>query len=236
MKKTKNPKNYLNNKYNKLNRNKKSINEYSKKFIIKNGEELKKQLKIRNTTKKILIIYYTKKKQNFISKKKLYKKIYSNKESQKQKSRLSTVKSFLKIILILIFIFLQIYPFSFLESNKIPIKIAFYNNCIRYGGIERVTSILLNYFSKEKIFIFYLITISGILENEYPIPRNILRISLNGEANKLYGIIDKEKIDILIYNFDNFKEMEQLNKLNKTKVIYCSHSSFFYSIYRNVYN
>ena len=125
---------------------------------------------------------------------------------------------------------------SFLKSNKTPIKIAFYNNCIRYGGIERVTSILLDYFSKESSFIFILITTSGILDGEYPIPKNIKRISLLTQNTNVFEIIVKEKIDILVYNRDINEEISLLNKLNNTKVIYTTHSSFFYRIYQNDYN
>ena len=57
----------------------------------------------------------------------------------------------------------------FNNSNSDKINVAFYNYCIRYGGIERVTAILLNYFYKEDNFNFYLITVSGILEGEYSI-------------------------------------------------------------------
>ena len=122
------------------------------------------------------------------------------------------------------------------KFNKNKIKVAFYNNCIKYGGIERVTSILLKYFSTKKNFIFYLITISGILDNEFSIPNNVERISLNGKKNKLYDIIDKKHIDILIYNFDSIKEIKNLNRINTTKVIFCTHSSIFYRIYSHAYH
>ena len=40
----------------------------------------------------------------------------------------------------------------------------------------------------------------------------------------------------MIYNFYNRKEIRKLNKLKTTKVIYYDHSSYFYWIYKNVYN
>jgi len=125
---------------------------------------------------------------------------------------------------------------QFNKSNKNPIKVAFYNRVIKYGGLERVTSILFQYFQKEKTFLFYLITLSGILKGEYSIPKNIKRICLYNKKNKLYEAIDKNNIDILVYNRDNAKEIRKLNKLNKTKVIFCIHSSFFYNIYEHIYN
>jgi glycosyltransferase involved in cell wall biosynthesis len=94
---------------------------------------------------------------------------------------------------------------------------------------------LLKYFSKEKNFIFILITISGILEGEYKIPQNIKRISLLERKANLFEIIKNEKIDILVYNYDNRKEIEKINKSNFTKVIFTTHSSFFYRIYSHSY-
>ena len=155
-------------------------------------------------------------------------------------------KLFLKSIIIILFLSFPLFSkfipknkrihFSNYTSIKNPIKVAFYNNCLRYGGIERVTSILLNYFSKEKFFTFYLITISGVLDGEYSIPKNIERISLQNHTDKLIRIIYKKKLDILIYNLDGSNEIKKLNKLRKTKVIYCIHSSFFYRIYEHSYS
>ena len=155
-------------------------------------------------------------------------------------------KLFLKSIIIILFLSFPFFSkfnsknkrihFSNYTSIKNPIKVAFYNNCLRYGGIERVTSILLNYFSKEKFFTFYLITISGVLDGEYSIPKNIERISLQNHSDKLIRIIYKKKLDILIYNLDGSNEIKKLNKLRKTKVIYCIHSSFFYRIYEHSYS
>ena len=150
-----------------------------------------------------------------------------------------------KSILISLFIFFSFFikinnkneNIHFLSYNAInPIKVAFYNNCLKYGGIERVTSILLNYFSKEKNFIFYLITISDILDKEYSIPKNIERICLRNQREKLFKIIYKKKLDILIYNFDDIDEINKLNKLRRVKVMYYIHSSFFYRIYQHYYS
>lgn len=51
------------------------------------------------------------------------------------------------------------------KSNNI-IKVGFYCNKIKYGGIERVSSLLINYLSIETNFSLYLITIQGLLEGE----------------------------------------------------------------------
>ena len=94
------------------------------------------------------------------------------------------------------FIFFSLYPKYFKYKY---IKVAYYSVSIRYGGIERVFSVLINYLSKEKYFIFYLITKTGKLKGDYPIS-NAKRISLYERNISLYKALEKENIDILIYN------------------------------------
>jgi len=128
------------------------------------------------------------------------------------------------------------FNFSSFKSNKNPIKIAFYCLRFKYGGIGRLISKLLNYLSQIRYFKFYLITVSSILEGEYSMPNNTKRISLYNGKKKLFEVLEKERLDIIIYNFYNIKEMEELNKLNSTKVIYFDHSSYFFWIYRHIYS
>ncbi len=154
------------------------------------------------------------------------------------------LRKFLSIKFFIILLLILILSYSYYDcffsyssrSNENKIKVAFYNNVIRYGGIERVTSILLNYFSRERNFTFYLITVSDILEGEYQIPENVKRITLGNKSKRLFRIINKEHIDIIIYNHEISSEIEQLNKLNNVKIIYCTHSVFFYRIYEHIYN
>ena len=115
------------------------------------------------------------------------------------------------------------------------IKVAYYCNSIKYGGVERVISIIINHISKEKIFSQYLITKSDILEGEYFIPENIKRISMINRSNSLFYLIRKKNIDILIYNFYEIREIKKLNKIETTKIIYYDHSSFLYWIYLKHY-
>ena len=96
--------------------------------------------------------------------------------------------------------------------------------------------ILINYLSIERNFSFYLITNQGILEGEYNIPKNIKRVFLYNYKRNLFRVLKKQHIDILIYNFYDTKEIEKLNKLKNTKVIYYDHSSFLYWIYNQYYN
>ena len=105
---------------------------------------------------------------------------------------------------------------------------------MKYGGRARVVSILLNYLAKEKIFILYLITLSNILQGEYFIPKNIKRIGLKRENIDLFQFIKKENLDIFVYNCNNYKTIENLNKLKNTKIIYYDHSSFAYWIYSGI--
>ena len=145
------------------------------------------------------------------------------------------------LILILLLIFTIKYIRSNFKQNISDInvdiiKIGYYCSSIKYGGIERVMALLINHLSKEKIFVHYLISKSGILEDEYPIPNSTRRINLNYPKRSVFDAIEENHIDILIYNFYNRFEIQKLNKLNKTKIIYYNHSTFFYWIYLHVYN
>ena len=123
-----------------------------------------------------------------------------------------------------------------MNKKNTPIKVAFYCHRIRYGGIERVISLLINFLSENKFFIIYLITVSGILKNEYSIPINVKRITLSNHKMNIYKAITKENIDVLIYsNYYLKEEIKKLNELNITKVIYYNHSAFIYWIYSGIY-
>ena len=116
------------------------------------------------------------------------------------------------------------------------IRVAFYCNSLKYGGVERVTSILLNYLSKKKLFTLFLITTKPRLDDEYPLSDNIIRISLSNHKRNLFKQIKKEKIDILIYNLYDINVIKRLNKLKKLKVIYFNHSSYFLWLFYHIYN
>ena len=139
----------------------------------------------------------------------------------------------------LIYIILLLFAFLLLKENDLKVKyirVGYYSYSFKYGGIERVFSVLINHLSKEKYFTFFLITNSGILDGEYSVINKAKRISLYEKKINLYQAIEQEKIDILIYNYED-KEVEKLNKLNKTKVIFYNHSSFLFWIYRkHLYN
>ena len=135
-----------------------------------------------------------------------------------------------KYILLFILSLTQIY-YKKNNLEKHSIKVAYYCYSFNYGGIERIFSVLVTYLSKEKILDISLITYKGKEKDEYLLPNNIKRISLSEQRLNLCQIIIKEKIDILIYNYED-KEIEELNHLQNTKVIYYNHSSFLYWIYQ----
>ena len=140
----------------------------------------------------------------------------------------------LLFLFILTFIYISLYHRNKKETKLI--KVAYYSLQMKYGGIERVFSIIIKYLSKEKYFSFYLITKYRKQIGEYPVPNNVKRISLTNLKMNLYEALEKEKIDILIYNYED-RAIEKLNQLKKTKVIYYNHSSFLYWIYKvHLYN
>ena len=148
----------------------------------------------------------------------------------------------LYIILLIIFEIVSIFKVNNHSSSNYArhsiykIRVAFYTVSLKNGGVERVTSILLNYLSKKKLFTLFLITTKPRLDDEYPLSDNIIRISLSNHKRNLFKQIKKEKIDILIYNFYDKNEIKRLNKLKKIKVIYYNHSSYFLWLFYHIYN
>ena len=122
------------------------------------------------------------------------------------------------------------------DNNHYPIKLAYYCNSIKYGGIERVITLLIKHLANIKIFKQYLITKNGILDGAYSIPNNTIRIDLTEQNLDIFEIIKKEKIDILIYNFYEKYEMLKLSEYKGTKTIFYEHSSIFIWIYLKKYN
>ena len=113
-------------------------------------------------------------------------------------------KSIIKKCLFFLIIFSSNIPQKNLNYKQI--KVAYYCNSLKNGGVERVMSLLLNFLSKKKRFDNYLITIERKLEKEYSIPDNIKRISLSE------------------------------NKISLFDAIICyDHSSYFFWIYKHIY-
>ena len=86
---------------------------------------------------------------------------------------------------------------------------------------------------KIKIFKIFLFLVETNKENEYIIPNDIKRYEIK---NNLMRLLKLNRIDILIYQLDNFKEIELLNGIRDVKVIIYHHSSNFDWIYSNYTN
>lgn len=114
--------------------------------------------------------------------------------------------------------------------NKNSIKIAIFCHCIKNGGRARVTALLLQYLYKIKIFNIYLFTRRFKEDNEYSFPDDIKRVIIKKDLIKA---IKKNKINILIYELDEIKDILLLNNLNNLKVIFYHHSSTFDWLYEN---
>jgi hypothetical protein len=124
----------------------------------------------------------------------------------------------------------NLYNFS-QKSFKQKINIGVLTKYIKNGGIERVTSLILNHFNKVKLFKLILFS-QRKQKDEYYIDNNIERIILN---NNLIKLIKLKKIDILLYQFYNYKEINVLNRINHLKLIVINHSCFLFWLYTNRY-
>ena len=84
--------------------------------------------------------------------------------------------------------------------------------------------------NKINIFNIILFTRTNIEKEEYFIPKNIKRFTIK---NHLFKIINKNKINILIYELDDIKEIIKLNNYRNLNVIFYQHSSSFDWLYKN---
>jgi hypothetical protein len=115
--------------------------------------------------------------------------------------------------------------------NK-KIRFGIYTYCLKDGGLQKLTSIMLKFFVKIKIYEIYLFTQIEKQEDEYIIPENIPRIVIHEPRVKnLIRKAIKNHIDILLYNFYFPKEINILNNLKNIKVIFYIHQSFLFWIY-----
>ena len=156
-----------------------------------------------------------------------------------------------KYILLLLALFFHFYSLYFrikfnssksiIENNKNhnvfnhSIKIAYYCNAIKNGGVERAITLLINQLADIKFFKQYLITKSKKLDDEYTIPNNTIRFSLAELNMNIFDILEKEQINILIYNLYKEEEMNKLTLYEGTKTIFFDHSSIFFWIYQRRY-
>ena len=118
------------------------------------------------------------------------------------------------------------------EKKILKIKFAIYIPTLFNGGRERITSLLLNYLSKEQNFDLYLFSKNNKNENEYKIPDVINRIVVLGFEDLKNKLINNN-IDVFVYQFYNLREIEILNELTNFKTIFYNHSMFLFWIYFN---
>ena len=114
---------------------------------------------------------------------------------------------------------------------KKKLRIAVYTLSISGGGRARITSLLLNYLHKIKIFKLYLFTNYCKQKNEFIIPNDTKRVLVK---NNLVKNIEKYKINIFIHQLCDIREIKQLNELQNTKVIFYLHCSIFTFIYSSI--
>ena len=110
----------------------------NKKFINKN-----KSIKNKNKNNLIKQKNFTKRKKAFLSRK--YAKIKPNKKIM-TKTRIKFYFAY-KIIYIFIILLFYLIIFKYYKTNEeinYSIKVGFYSLSLKYGGIERVTALLLN--------------------------------------------------------------------------------------------
>lgn len=126
------------------------------------------------------------------------------------------------------------YNLSFKNKIKRKINIGIFAIGLKNGGRARITSQLIKYLIKIKIFNIILFTQKNKEDNEYINKEITKRILINNY--NIYNLIKenkKRKIDILIYQLSNFTEIEFLNNIKNMKIIYYLHQSILYWVYFN---
>ena len=125
---------------------------------------------------------------------------------------------------------------SFNDKLNKKIRIGIYTTGLSGAGLQRSTSLIVNNFNQIKIFDIILFTVNKHEENEYIIPKDIKRIIIQHyNLDTLIKEASKRMIDILIYQFPVYEQIERLNKLKNIKVIFYLHQSFLYWIYYNYF-
>ena len=223
------------------------------KYKIKNKNKKKNINNNNSSEQKVITNIFTKaeeknsfgkpspKKFNFKRKKKLYlsRKIKNRFHKSTKHSKAKKISNAYKYFLIFILFLLYLIIFIYYERYDLiigSIKVGFYANSIRFGGVERVMALLINLLSTEKYINVYLITYELKSEEEYTTPNKTKRICLYGQNKTVFNIIEEEKLDIIVYNFYSRDEIQKLNSLTKTKAIMYDHSSFLYWIFRKKFN
>ena len=124
---------------------------------------------------------------------------------------------------------------TFNNKLKSKIKIGIYTIGLTGAGLQRSTSLIVNNLYKVKLFEIILFTVNDKEANEYSIP-DIERIIIKHyNLEQLIKEASKRMIDILIYQFPVYEEIQKLNRLKNIKVIFYLHQCFLYWIYYNYF-
>ena len=125
------------------------------------------------------------------------------------------------------------------EETKNTVKLALYINSLSVGEIERFTSLLINYLSKQPIFDIYLFY-NKDCEDEYYINSTVHKIKINLHSTQILRTkLVENNIELFLYQFDIINDIKMLNKLSEIKditTIFINYSSFLYWIYNNDLN
>lgn len=125
------------------------------------------------------------------------------------------------------------------EETKNKVKLALYINSLSVGEIEKFTSLLINYLSKQPIFDIYLFY-NKDCENEYYINKTVHKIKINIHSTQILRTkLIENRIELFLYQFDIINDIKMLNKLSDLKditTIFINYSSFLYWIYNNDLN
>ena len=127
---------------------------------------------------------------------------------------------------------------NFTNNINNKIRIGIYTVSLADGGLQRITSILINYLDKLNIFKIYLFNRKDKEREEYKISDKVKRVLIENINDEKYLIkkIIKNKLDIFIYQFPIINEIKALNNLKNVKVIFFIHSSFFYWLYAQFFD
>ena len=124
-------------------------------------------------------------------------------------------------------------------ESKNQVKIAFYCESLAFGEVEKLTSLLINYLSKESIFDIYLF-LNKDSQKEYLINSTIHRINIQFYSPQiLRRLLIGYKIEFFIYQLNNIKDIKVLKNLNETNditTLFINYSGFLYWIYNNDYH
>ena len=125
------------------------------------------------------------------------------------------------------------------EETKNKVKLALYINSFSVGEIEKFTSLLINYLSKQPIFDIYLFY-NKDCEDEYYINSTVHKIKINLHSTQILRTkLVENNIELFLYQFDIINDIKMLNKLSEIKditTIFINYSSFLYWIYNNDLN